>query len=384
MSKFHVLSGIDRIDTVADKLNGRRVGLMTTPTGIDHQLKSSIDILHERFNLTALFSVEHGIRGAAQAGEKVENTIDSVTGVPVFSAYGSNSHFSDEMLDAFDVLVFDIQDVGTRFYTYLYSLAYAMEACNRAGKAMIVLDRINPVGGKKTCGIILDPKLDSFVGDYELPTQYGLTIGEFALYVKDYLKLDRVDLTVVPLEGWKRSMLLDDTDLPWVMPSPNCQNLDSALCYMGMCIFEGTNCSEGRGTTIPFQCMGAPFLDAEELERRMAKISTPGIHFRAIHFTPTFQKHQGVLCHGVQMHIIDREICDAVAAGLYLLDEVRKMAGDQFEFIRWENDTRYSLDKLLGSDEYRTGKCSAQELIEKHRPLVEKFAKDNEKYHLYD
>lgn len=384
MKKNHVLSGIDRVDLAAKLLEGKRVGLMTNPTGIDHQFKSTVDIINERFHLTALYAVEHGIRGTAQAGDKVETTVDEITGVPVFSAFGTDSHFNDDMLNAFDVLIFDIQDVGTRFYTYLYSLAYAMEACNRAGKSMVVLDRINPIGGEKACGIILDPKLASFVGDYELPTQYGLTIGEFALYVRDYLKLDKVDLTVIPLEGWKRSMLLDDTDLPWVMPSPNCQNLDAALCYMGMCIFEGTNCSEGRGTTIPFQCMGAPFLDAEELERRMASISTPGIHFRAIHFTPTFHKHQGVLCHGVQMHIIDRDVCDAVAAGLFLADEVKKMAGDKLEFIRWENDTRYSFDKLLGSDEYRTGVCSARELIEKNRPLVDQFVKQTAKYRLYE
>ena len=384
MTRAHVLSGIDRIETVSHLLEGKRVGLMTNPTGIDHQLKSTVDIIQERFHLTALYAVEHGIRGAAQAGDRVTNTVDELTGVPVFSAFGENSHFTDEMLDAFDVLLFDIQDVGSRFYTYLYSLAYAMEACNRAGKSMIVLDRINPVGGNKACGLILDPALNSFVGDYELPTQYGLTIGEFALYAKDYLHLDRVELTVVPLEGWHRSMLLDETDLPWVMPSPNLQNLDAALCYMGMCIFEGTNCSEGRGTTIPFQCMGAPFLNAEELEKRMADIPTPGIHFRATHFTPTFHKHQGVLCHGVQMHIVDREVSDAVAAALYLLDEVKKMAGDQLEYLRWDSDPRYSLDKLLGTSDYRTGKYTPKELLEKHRPLVQAFVENTRKYHLYD
>lgn len=383
MQKHHVLSGIDGAAAVDSLLEGKRVGLMTNPTGIDHDLRSSIDILNERCNLTALFAPEHGIRGDAQAGDNVDNCVDAETNITVYSAYGKNCHFTQEMLDAFDVLVFDIQDVGARFYTYLYSLAYAMEACNRAGKSMVVLDRVNPLGGLKCDGIVIDKSLSSFVGDYELPTQYGLTIGEYARYVRDYLKLG-LELTVVPLVGWERRMLLDDTDLPWVMPSPNCQNLDAALCYVGTCIFEGTNCSEGRGTTIPFQTVGAPFIDGGELEKRMADIETPGIRFRRMSFTPTFSKHQGVMCHGVQMHIIDREKCDAVAAGLYLLDAIHGMCGDRLEFLRWPNDTRYPLDKLLGTDAYRTGRLSARELIAASREGTRRFQANTVKYRLYE
>ena len=178
MQKHPVLSGADRISLADGVLRGRRVGLMTNPTGIDHNLRSTIDIIHERYRLTALFAVEHGIRGSADAGAKVDNSVDADTGVTVYSAYGANCHFTQEMLDAFDVLVFDIQDVGARFYTYIYSLAYAMEACARAGKSVVVLDRINPLGGVKRTGTVLDTRFSSFVGDYELPTQYGLTIGE--------------------------------------------------------------------------------------------------------------------------------------------------------------------------------------------------------------
>lgn len=380
--KQHVLSGVDRLDTVADQLKGQRVGLMTNPTGIDHDLNSTIDLVNERFHMTALFAVEHGIRGDAQAGAAIETTVDKATGVTVYSAFGKNCHFTQEMLDAFDVLIFDIQDVGARFYTYLYSLSYAMEACARGGKRMIVLDRVNPLGGVKRTGTVLDTHFSSFVGDYELPTQYALTIGEYALYVKDYLHLD-VALTVVPLEGWRRDMLLDDTDLPWVAPSPNCPDLAAALCYTGTCIFEGSNVSEGRGTTLPFQVIGAPWIDGAALEKRMNALALPGITYRRTSFCPTFSKHQGVLCHGVQMHITDREACDAFAGGLLLMDAIRQMYPDQFEFIRWGKETTYSVDKLLGTDAYRTGRLSAEELIAASREPVRAFAEKTRQYQLY-
>ncbi len=380
--KKHVLSGADRISTVGEKLRGRRVGLMTNPTGIDHSFTSTIDLLHRGENLTALFAVEHGIRGMEQAGAKVENTTDEKTGLPVFSAFGANCHFSEEMLDAFDVLVFDIQDVGARFYTYLYSLSYAMEACARADKEMIVLDRVNPLGGVKRCGTVLDTAFSSFVGDYELPTQYGLTIGEYALYVKDYLGL-KLPLTVVPLEGWERQMYLDDTDLPWVAPSPNCPDLAAALCYIGTCVFEGTNLSEGRGTTLPFQVIGAPFLDGDRLEAAMNALHLPGLYFRATAFTPTFSKWEGEMCKGVQMHITDRESCDAFAGGLLLLDTVREQAGDRFEYRHWGDESKFPLDRLLGTDAYRIGRLTARELIEQSREPVKEFSRRVQQYLLY-
>ena len=383
MMRRHVLSGIDRIADADRILSGGRVGLMTNPTGVDHDLKSTVDILRERCDLTALFAVEHGIRGSAQAGDEVGNSVDPETGITVYSAFGKNSHFSREMLDAFDVLVFDIQDVGARFYTYLYSLGYAMEACSRAGKKLVVPDRVNPLGGAQRTGLMLEPALSSFVGDYELLTRYGMTIGEFARYAKDYMKLD-IDLTVVPLTGWERGMLLDDTDLPWVMPSPNCPDLEAALCYPGTCIFEGTNCSEGRGTTIPFRVIGAPWIDGGALEKRMAESDTPGVHFRRMSFRPTFSKHQGVLCHGVQMHITDREKCDVFRAGLLLLDTVRRMYPDQFEFIRWPGgDTRYPLDKLLGTADYRLGKKTVGQLFALSEEQTAVFTERIRPYLLY-
>ena len=382
MNRNHVLSGVDQLKRLDTPLSGRRVGLMTNPTGVDHNLRSTIDLLHARFRLTALFAPEHGIRGDLQAGAAVTDVTDPETGIPVFSAYGDKSHFTPEMLEAFDVLVFDIQDVGARFYTYLYSLSYAMEACAKAGKKVVVLDRVNPLDGQTRAGTILDPVFASFVGDYELPTRYGLTIGEYALYVRDYLKLD-LDLTVVPLAGWQRWMLLDDTDLPWVLPSPNLPTLESALCYTGTCIFEGTNCSEGRGTTIPFQVIGAPYMDAAALEKRMAEISTPGIHFRRASFCPTFSKHQSRVCHGVQMHITDRHLADPTSAGLLLCEAIRDMYPDHFQMIRWEGEKEYAIDKLLGTDAFRKGQKSAKEMILDAAAGLEAFGRETEQYHLY-
>jgi uncharacterized protein YbbC (DUF1343 family) len=360
--KAHVLSGLDRIHTVDDLLKGRRIGLMTTPTGIDHQLRSGIDLIHEDYRLSALFGVEHGIRGDIQAGGKVDTYVDDATGVTVFSAFGENDHFNDRMLDAFDVLVFDIQDVGVRFYTYLYSLSYAMEACARAGKPMVVLDRINPIGGVRRAGTILDLSCRSFVGDYELPTQYGLTIGEYARYVRDYLHLN-VDLTVVPLSGWERGLYLDDTDLPWVAPSPNCPSLSAALCYVGTCIFEGSNLSEGRGTTLPFEVIGAPWIDGAALEKRMGALGLPGVHFRRTSFCPTFSKHAGQLCHGVQMHVVDRERYDSFTDGLMLMETIRDMYPDRFAFVYWEGRRPARHRPPAGNGEYREGKRTAREMI---------------------
>lgn len=380
--RYPVLSGADCPEEIAAVTRDLRVGLMTNPSGVDHQLRSTVDLLKEKTRLTALFAVEHGIRGEIQAGETVDSFTDPETGIPVFSAYGKNCHFTREMLDAFDVLVFDIQDVGARFYTYLYSLSYAMEACARAGKKMTVLDRINPLGGIRRTGLILEPELNSFVGDHELLTQYGMTIGEYALYVKDRMKLD-LDLTVIRLKGWERWMLLDDTDLPWVAPSPNCPDLEAALCYPGTCIFEGTNCSEGRGTTLPFRVIGAPWLDGRELEKQMNGSGLPGIRFRRTSFRPTFSKHAGELCHGVQMHITDRDACDVFAAGLLLLDTVRKLSGGRFEFIRWPGDERYPFDKLIGTSDYRTGKADPARLIARSLEERESFSDKIGKYLLY-
>ena len=380
--KAHVLSGLDGISRFDDLLQGKRVGLMTNPTGIDHQLRSSIDILNERYRLSALFGCEHGVRGDAQAGDCVDTYTDAQTGVTVYSVYGKSDRMTREMLDTFDVLVFDIQDVGARFYTYLYSLSYAMEECAKAGKTVLVLDRINPIGGIRRGGTILDLRFRSFVGDYELPTQTGLTIGEYARYIRHYLKLD-LDLHVAPLTGWSRGMYLDDTDLPWVAPSPNCQSLATALVYIGTCVFEGVNVSEGRGTTQPFELIGSPWINAAALEKRMAALDMPGLHFRRASFKPTFSKYQNELCHGVQVHITDREKADVFLGGLKLLETIRDMYPEKLEYLSWGESRIHSLDKLLGTDAFRAGRLTADEVSQTYAPGVAAFSEAVKPFLLY-
>ena len=380
--KAHVLSGLDGISRFDDLLQGKRVGLMTNPTGIDHQLRSSIDILNERYRLSALFGCEHGVRGDAQAGDRVDTYTDAQTGVTVYSVYGKSDRMTREMLDTFDVLVFDIQDVGARFYTYLYSLSYAMEECAKAGKTVLVLDRVNPIGGIRRGGTILDLRFRSFVGDYELPTQTGLTIGEYARYIRHYLKLD-LDLHVAPLTGWSRGMYLDDTDLPWVAPSPNCQSLATALVYIGTCVFEGVNVSEGRGTTQPFELIGSPWINAAALEKRMAALDMPGLHFRRASFKPTFSKYQNELCHGVQVHITDREKADVFLGGLKLLETIRDMYPEKLEYLSWGESRIHSLDKLLGTDAFRAGRLTADEVSQTYAPGVAAFSEAVKPFLLY-
>ena len=302
--KKKVFCGLDSLDLAAPLLRGRRVGLMTNQTGIDSQFRSGIDLIHHSYHLTALFAVEHGIRGDVQAGRHFETQPDPSTGVPVYAVYGDTRRLTSEMLDTFDVFCFDMQDVGARFYTYLYALSLAMEECAKAGKSVIVFDRINPLGGLEVEGTVLSPRFSSYVGLYPLPTRYGLTIGEYARWVRHHLKLD-LELTVIPLRGWRRSDLGEDLSIPWVAPSPNCPTFHAASVYPGTCVFEGTNVSEGRGTTLPFEYIGAPWISAPALEKRMAAHDLPGLYFRAAYFTPTFSKYAGQPCQGVQVHITD-------------------------------------------------------------------------------
>ena len=287
------------------------------------------------------------------------------------------------MLDSFDVFVFDMQDVGARFYTYLYSLSYAMEDCAKAGKPVVVLDRPNPQGGLTVSGTLLDERFKSFIGEYAMPTRYGLTIGEYALWIRDYLRLD-LDLHIVKMSGWTRDMLYEDTGLSFVPPSPNCATLHAARMYVGSCVFEGTNISEGRGTALPFEYIGAPFIDAVELERRMNAMKIPGVLYRRASFMPQVHKHAGQQCRGVQIHVTDPKAADTFAAGLYLLGTIREMHGDQIVWRGIEGEPYMKIDKLLGTDAYRLGRLNAKELIETNREKILAWQENSRQYWLYD
>lgn len=381
--KHAIQSGIDRIDEFDPQLRGRRIALMTNPTGIDHALRPTIDILHARYGLSALLACEHGIRGTEQAGASVGDSVDTATGVPVFGTYATHGALSPEILETFDVLVFDMQDVGARFYTYLYSLSHAMECCAEAGKAVVILDRVNPLGGSRIGGTILDERLSSFVGEYALPTRTGFTMAEYALWACNRLHLD-LDLDVVPLGGWTRDLLLPELDIPWVAPSPNCPTFETALCYLGTCVFEGTNVSEGRGTTQPFELVGAPWIDAAELARQMNAYGLPGVGFREAAFAPTFSKWAGERCFGVQMHILDPRAAEPVLAGLLLLDEIRAQNPERFEFlVPADPAAPYHIDHLLGTDRYRLEGVPAADLLDSYAPALAAFLDARQPYLLY-
>ena len=380
--KAQVLCGLDRPELYHSSLSGRRVGLMTNQTGIDRLYRPAIDIIHKNYRLNALLAVEHGVRGDIQAGEHVDASVDKKTGVPVYSLYGETRLPSDSLMQEMDVAVYDMQDVGARFYTYLYSLSYLMEACAKNNIPLVVMDRLNPLGGLKVEGIILENDVHSFVGEHPLPARYALTVGEYALFVRRLLKLD-IDLTIIPLDGWRRSMYLDDTTTPWVAPSPNCATLHAAECFVGTCIFEGTNLSEGRGTTLPFEYIGAPWVEADKLADAMRKRSLPGVFFRPCSFVPTFSKHQGELCHGVQMHIIDREKADVFAAGLYLLDTIRELNHADFAFLSETEGALAHFDRLLGTKRYRLNQIDTNGLLLEQQPRLMAYQQEVQSIRLY-
>lgn len=375
-----VLCGIDRVQQLDDMLKGARLGVLTNPTGADHRMRPSYEVLMERYHVTALFAPEHGIRGDAQAGDHIVTQIDPETGLTVHSLYGSSMRPTEEMFQDVDVLVFDIQDVGARCYTYLYALTRCMQACARWNKQLVVLDRPNPIGGCVTEGICLDETLASLVGEYAIPLRYGLTIGEFAQYI-NAAKGFCCNLTVVPCAGWKRSMWFDETGLPWILPSPNLPSpVESTLHYLASCNFEGTNISEGRGTTRPFELVGAPFLNNKELEQRMNAYGLPGVHFRRCCFTPTFEKHKGERCFGVQLHLTDRSAYRPVQTGLYLFQTIRQLGGDQFKLL---NDGKH-LCHLYGARDILDAAFDPEQAWACAEKQSAGFAKAAAPFHLYE
>ena len=315
-------------------LAGKRVGLITNPTGVTVKLESAIDRMAQArdFKLAALFGPEHGVRGDAQAGAAVADLVDARTGLPAYSLYGTTRKPTPAMLAGLDVLVFDIQDIGARFYTYPWTLALVMQAAREAGMGVIVADRPNPIGGIRVEGPVLDPALASFVGAYPIPIRHGMTLGELALMMNTDFGIG-CDLTVVTCTNWRRPDDATQTGLPWVPPSPNMPTIDTAFIYPGTCLIEGTNLSEGRGTTKPFELIGAPFIDAHGLADRLNQRNLPGAHFRPAWFTPSFSKFQGQLCAGVQLHITDRAAFAPVDAGIAILLEVARHHGKDFSFL---------------------------------------------------
>ncbi|MBR5779026.1 MAG: DUF1343 domain-containing protein [Clostridia bacterium] len=382
MKKVSVLNGIDRIDEYFYLLDGLKIGLITNPTGRNKDFKETADILAEKGLLKCLFSPEHGVRGGATAGAHISDCIDEKTGVPSYSLYGASLHIRDEVLKELDAVAFDIQDVGARFYTYIYTLSYAMEDCVKAGKRFIVFDRINPVGGACAQGSVLDRKFSSFVGRYPIATRHGFTVGEFARFINEVEGIG-CDLTVIPVKGWTREIYFDDTDLIFIPPSPNIPTVESCFAYLATCLFEGTNVSEGRGTAKPFEFIGAPWLDHERICEEMNALKLSGVKFRPCFFTPTASKHANTECKGIQLHITDRRSFNPFESGLHLLDLIRK-THVEFEFIApYSQNANYFIDLLLGSDELRRDGFDVDEFLKKQNEKLKEYTAKIEKFYLY-
>ncbi|WP_203290014.1 DUF1343 domain-containing protein [Metabacillus sp. cB07] len=363
-------------------LKGKKVGLITNPTGIDSNLNSIVDQLHNdpEIELTALFGPEHGVRGDAQAGSYVEFYIDEKTGLPVYSLYGATKKPTPEMLENVEILLFDIQDVGTRYYTYIYTMAYAMEAAKENNIPIVVLDRPNPQGGDSVDGPVLEPEAASFIGLYPIPTKHGMTVGELASLFNEEFNIG-ADLTVVKMKGWKRSMDYDDTGLPFVLPSPNMPTVSTAFVYPATGLIEGTNLSEGRGTTKPFELIGAPFINSTDLAAELNALSLPGVKFRAASFTPMFSKHAGKLSHGVEVYVTDREEFDAVPTGLHIVKTVHDMYPEDFEFL-----SNNFFDKLIGNTWTRPmilEGAAVSDITDKYKKDLDAFKKVRKEYLIY-
>jgi uncharacterized protein YbbC (DUF1343 family) len=391
----NVRTGADvLIDEKLDLLKDKGVGIVTNHSAVTGG-KHLIDILHQNdINITALFGPEHGIRGEADAGEKIENDMDEMTGAPIYSLYGENRKPSTEMLENVDVLVFDIQDIGARFYTYTSTLGYAMQAAAENNIPFIVLDRPNPLGGELVGGFVMEPGFESFVGLYPIPVAHGLTVGELATMIKEESMLDRLaglDLTVVQMKNWQRNMLWPETDLDWIPPSPNIPDFETALIYPGACFFEGTTASEGRGTMQPFVQLGAPWADGSKLAAELNGKKLQGLEFEAASFTPesidgmaSNPDWKGEEVHGVKYKITDPDAIEPVAAGVHVLHAFYKNApSDQREdFLR-----KGTLQRLAGTNrlyDMLTAGSSAEEIIESWKAEVNEYEQMRRDHFLYN
>ncbi len=338
-------------------LKGKRVGLIAHQASVDGSLQHAVDLIRalRGARLVSLFAPEHGLWGAAQDHARIRSGKDPRTGLMVWSLYGKRRAPAPEMTRDLDLLVLDIQDVGARYYTFIWTMALALAACSRAGIPLIVLDRPNPLGGTLVEGNVLDPRFASFVGLYPIPVVHGMTMGELARLFNDRFGL-RGGLQVVPMRGWRREMTWEETGLPWVAPSPNMPTPETARVYPGACLMEGTNLSEGRGTTRPFEYIGAPFIDPYDWAEALNRQEYPGVHFRPCYFQPTFHKYRGQICGGVQWHVLNPTRFKPYLTGLAMITTARRLAPKRFAWRKppYEFERKkLPVDLLCGTDQIR-------------------------------
>ena len=373
-------------------IKGKRVGLVTNQTGLTGGLSSLADVLlsHSEVNLVALFGPEHGYRGDAQAGIEVESYIDKKTNLPVYSLYGDTKSPTSAMLKDVEIILFDIQDIGVRYFTYIYTMAYVLESAGKVGLPFVVLDRPNPLGGIKVEGNIVEEDFKSFVGNYALPIRHGMTMGELATYFNEEFRMG-VDLKVIKMKNWQREMYYDETSLIWVSPAPNIVTLDTAFIYAGTCLVEGTNVSEGRGTVRPFEMIGAPWIDGIELSRELNSRKLPGVLFRPVYFSPLMDKYKDKRCEGVQFHVTDREAFLPVLSALTLLEVIIKLYPYSFEWVEAEEEISSSehhffFDLLCGTDKIRKSLMKgekAENIVKSWKNELLNFEEKRKEYLLY-
>lgn len=354
-----VLTGLDRIKYLfPKKLKDAKAGIVIHPASVTRNLEHAKDIFlgFDNSEIRAIFGPQHGLFGHTQDNMiEWEGFIDKKTGIPVYSLYGKTRKPTPEMLKDIDVLIIDLQDIGSRYYTFIWTLDLCMEACLENNKTIVILDRPNPIGGHIIEGTVLNVEYASFVGRKPLLVRHGMTIGEIATYIKNEF-YPSLELYVIRMKGWKRKMWFDNTKLPWVFPSPNMPSLLSAMVYPGMCLLEATNISEGRGTTLPFQIFGAPFVEPDELVRYLNRFKLEGVYFRPMYFQPTFHKFKGQLCGGAQIHILDRERFRPFKTGAVILKALYELYNKEF---RWKEppyeyeEEKMPIDILSGSDRLR-------------------------------
>ncbi|MBI4684842.1 MAG: DUF1343 domain-containing protein [Nitrospirae bacterium] len=349
------------------KLTGSRVGLVVHPASVNQQLEHAVNLFikSKKIRLTALFGPQHGIHGETQDNMiEWDGFKDKTTGLPVYSLYGQTRKPTASILNDMDAMVIDLQDVGSRYYTFIWTMELCIQACLEQKKSVVIIDRPNPISGSIVEGYVLDMSYASFIGQRPLPIRHGMTVGEIALYLKNEF-YNNLDLHIINLKGWQRKLWFDQTVLPWVMPSPNMPTLDTAIVYPGMCLLEGTNLSEGRGTTRPFELFGAPFIEPEALVKRLKDFRLKGVVFRPLYFQPTFQKHAGELCGGAQMHVTDRNAFKPFKSGVAVLKAVHDLYTEHFQWKKppYEYETKkMPIDILAGTDRLRIE-------IEKSEPL---------------
>ena len=390
VSAAKVQTGIEVLRADGFKLlEGKRVGLTTNPTGVDSNLKSTIDILWEaeNVNLVALYGPEHGVRGNVHAGDVVDNEVDKKTGLKMYSLYGKTKKPNKEMMDEIDVMVYDIQDNGCRSYTYISTMGMLMEACIEHDKELIILDRPNPLGGEKIEGCLVEDGYISFVSQFKIPYLYGQTPGELALYLNATDYENKCKLTVVKMEGWTRDMTWDETGLEWVVASPHVPHGQSAIFYPVTGIFgEFGYISIGVGYTLPFEVMGAPWISADTLAEAMNALKLPGLEFRPIYYKPYYSTFQGELCQGVQIHILDYEKARLSEVQFLVVQELMRLWPEK-DWFQLCNQKRFGMfDKVCGTNKIREmfGKRYLWEDIREYwYKDVEAYREASSKYYLY-